>query len=128
LGAEESLRAAALPEYLRTPINNSLAVLLDDDGEDIGPDPRSFSALLRFVSDHRRWVAPGLTVNRQGAFVAVWEIPGAVRWSLAFLPVGEREWTSLEKTATQGIVRHAGKGRAETIEPPRQLRQSIQVY
>src|SRR5713101_4639335 len=81
----ERLRAAALPDPLRLSINNSLTVLLEDDDDGIVPDDRSFAALLKFISDHPRWVAPGLTVNRQGAFIAVWEIPGVFRWSLAFL-------------------------------------------
>ena len=81
----ERLRAAALPDPLRLSINNSLTVLLEDDGDGAAPDDRSFAALLKFVSDHPRWVAPGLTVDRQGAFIAVWEIPGVFRWSLAFL-------------------------------------------
>ena len=124
----ERLRAAALPDPLRLSINNSLTVLLEDDGDGVAPDDRSFAALLKFVSDHPRWVAAGLTVDRQGAFIAVWEIPGVFRWSLAFLPVGDIEWTELEKSPATGVVRHAGKGRADSIELPRQLRQSILAY
>jgi hypothetical protein len=124
----ERLRAAALPDPLRLSINNSLAVLLEDDGDGIAPDDRSFAALLKFGSDHPRWVAPGLTVNRQGAFVAVWEIPGVFRWSLAFLPVGDIEWTELEKNPATEVIRHAGEGRADSIELPRQLGQSILAY
>ena len=120
----ERLRAAALPDPLRLSINNSL----EDDGDGVVPDDRSFAALLKFLSDHPRWVAPGLTVNRQGAFVAVWEIPGVFRWSLEFLPVGDVEWTELEKTSATEVVRHAGKGQADSIELPRQLRQSILAY
>jgi hypothetical protein len=114
----ERLRAAALPDPLRLSINNSLTVLLEDDSDGIVPDDRSFEALLKFVSDHPRWVAPGLTINRQGAFIAVWEIPGVFRWSLAFLPVGDIEWTELEKIPNAGAVRHTGKGRADSIELP----------
>jgi hypothetical protein len=124
----ERLRAAALPEPLRLSINNSLRVLLEDDSDGIAPDDRSFAALLKFVSDHPRWVAPGLSVDRQGAFIAVWEIPGVFRWSLTFLPVGDIEWTELEKNPATEVVRHAGKGRADSIELPRQLRQSILAY
>jgi hypothetical protein len=50
------------------------------------------------------------------------------RWSLAFLPVGDIEWTELEKTPGTEVVRHAGKGQADSIELPRQLRQSILAY
>jgi hypothetical protein len=121
----ESLRAQGLPDPWRTSIENSLVALLEDDDDGIVPDHRSFSALLKFIKDHPRWLPPGLTVNRQGTFVAVWEDPGVFRWSLAFLPVGDIEWTSLEKTPKEGLVRHTGKGRAESIEVPRQLRQSI---
>jgi hypothetical protein len=103
-------------------------VLLEDDGDGVLPDERSFAALLKFLSNHSRWVAPGLTVNRQGAFVAVWEIPGVFRWSLAFLPVGEIEWTTLEKSPNTEVVRHAGRGRADAIELPWQLRQTILAY
>jgi len=124
----ERLRAAALPDPLRLSINNSLTVLLEDDGDGVAPDDRSFAALLKFVSDHPRWVAPGLTVNRQGAFIAVWEIPGVFRWSLAFLAVGDIDWTDLEKSPAAGVVRHAGKSRADSNELPRQLRQSILAY
>jgi hypothetical protein len=124
----ERLRAAALPEPLRLSIHNSLGVLLEDDGDGVAPDDRSFAALLKFVSGHPRWIAPGLTINRQGAFTAVWEIPGVFRWSLTFLPVGDIEWTELEKSPAAGLVRHAGKGRADSIELPRQLRQSILAY
>jgi hypothetical protein len=124
----ERLRAAALPDPLRLSINNSLTVLLEDDSDGIVPDDRSFAALLKFISDHPRWVAPGLTVNRQGAFIAVWEIPGVFRWSLIFLPVGDIEWTELEKSPNAGVVRHTGKGRDGSIEVPRQLRQSILAY
>jgi hypothetical protein len=124
----ERLRAAALPDPLRLSINNSLAVLLEDDGDGVMPDDRSFATLLEFLSHYPRWVAPGLTVDRQGAFVAIWEIPGVFRWSLAFLPVGEIEWTALEKSPNADIVRHTGRGRADAIELPRQLRQSILAY
>jgi len=124
----ERLRAAALPDPLRLSINNNLAVLLEEDGDGVVPDDRSFAMLLKFLSDHPRWIAPGLTVNRQGAFIAVWEIPGVFRWSLAFLPVGDIEWTELEKSPATGVVRHAGTGRADSIELPRQLRQSILAY
>lgn len=125
----ELLRAAALPGPLRLSINNSLTVLIEDDGDGVVPDVRSFAALLKFVSDHPRWVAPGLTVNPQGAFIAVWEVPGVFRWSLAFLPVGDIEWTELgKKGPNAGVVRHTGKGRADSIELPRQLRQRILAY
>jgi hypothetical protein len=124
----DRLRAAALPDPLRLSIKNSLTMLLEDDGDGVAPDVRSFAALLKFISDRPRWVAPGLTINRQGAFVAVWEIPGVFRWSLTFLPVGDIEWTELEKSPAAGLVRHAGKGRADSIELPRQLRQSILAY
>jgi hypothetical protein len=124
----QRLRAAALPDPLRLSINNSLRVLLEDDGDGVAPDVRSFATLLKFISDRPRWVAPGLTINRQGAFVAVWEIPGVFRWSLAFLPIGDIEWTELEKTPATEVVRHAGKGQADSIELPRQLRQSILAY
>ena len=97
----DRLRAAALPDPLRLSIKNSLTMLLEDDGDGVAPDVRSFAALLKFISDRPRWVAPGLTINRQGAFVAVWEIPGVFRWSLVFLPVGDIEWTALEKTQPQ---------------------------
>src|SRR5271165_2373372 len=124
----ERLRAAALPDPLRLSIYDSLGVLLEGDGGGVAPDDRSFAALLKFLSDHHRWVAPGITVNRQGAFIAVWEIPGVFRWSLAFLPVGDIEWTELQKTPSAGVVRHIGKCRPDTIELPRQLRQSILAY
>jgi hypothetical protein len=84
----DRLRAAALPDPLRLSIKNSLTMLLEDDGDGVAPDVRSFAALLKFISDRPRWVAPGLTINRQGAFVAVWEIPGVFRWSLVFSPSG----------------------------------------
>lgn len=120
----DGLRAQGLPDPVRTSVENSLVVLLEDD-DDIVPDYRSFSALLKFVKDHPQRIAPGLTINRQGIFVAVWEDPGVFRWSLAFLPVGDVEWTTLEKSPEEGLVRRTGKGRAESIELPRQLRQSI---
>ena len=123
----ERLRAAALADPLRLSINNSLAVLLEDDGDGVVPDDRSFAALLKFLSDHPRWVAPGLTGQPTGD-VAVWDIPGVFRWSLAFLPVGEIEWTTLEKGPNTEVVRHAGRGRADSIELPPQLRQSILAY
>jgi len=78
--------------------------------------------IAQFISNQ------ALTVNRQGAFIAVWEIPGVFRWSLIFLPVGDIEWTELEKNPATEVVRHAGKGRADSIELPRQLRQSILAY
>jgi hypothetical protein len=84
--------------------------------------------LLNFLSDHPRWVAPGLTVDRQGAFVAIWDIPGVFRWSLTFLPVGEIEWTELEKRPNAEVVRHTGRSRADSIELPQQLRQRILAY
>jgi hypothetical protein len=112
----ERLRAVALPDPLRLSINNSLRVLLEDDGDGVAPDHRSFAALLKFVSDHPRWVAPGLTVNRQGAFTAVWKIPGVFRWSLTFFPAGDIEWTELEKGPSAGVVRRTGKDRADSIE------------
>jgi hypothetical protein len=124
----ERLRAAALPDPLRLSIGNSLAVLLEDDGDGVVSDDRSFAMLLKFLSDHPRWVAPGLTVNPQGAFVAIWEIPGVFRWSLTFLPIGEIEWTELEKSPNAELVRHSGRVRAESIELPRQLRHSILAY
>jgi hypothetical protein len=124
----ERLRAAALPEPLRLSINNSLCVLLEDDSDGVAPDDRSFAALLKFVSDHPRWIAPGLTIDQHGAFIAVWEIPGAFRWSLPFLRGGDIEWTELEKSPTAGVVRRTGKDRADSIELPRQLRQSILAY
>jgi hypothetical protein len=124
----ERLRAAALPDPLRLSINNSLAVLIEDDGDGVMPDDRSFATLLKFLSDHPRWVAPGLTVDRQGAFVAISEVPSVFRWLLAFLPVGEIEWTALEKSPTADIVRRTGRGRADAIELPQQLRQSILAY
>jgi hypothetical protein len=121
----ESVRAQGLPDPWRTSIENSLSVLLEDDDDGIVPDHRSFSALLKFIKDHPRWVAPGLTVNGQGTFVAFWEDPGVFRWSLAFLPIGVVEWTELEKSPKEGLVRRTGKGRAESIELPGQLRQRI---
>jgi hypothetical protein len=124
----ERLRAAALPDPLRLSIGNSLAVLLEDDGDGVVPDDRSFAMLLNFLSDHPRWVAPGLTVDRQGAFVAIWDIPGVFRWSLTFLPVGEIEWTELEKRPNAEVVRHTGRSRADSIELPQQLRQRILAY
>jgi len=124
----DRLRAAALPDPLRLSIKNSLTMLLEDDGDGVAPDVRSFAALLKFISDRPRWVAPGLTINRQGAFVAVWEIPGVFRWSLVFLPVGDIEWTALEKTPAKRWLDTPAKGRADSIELPRQLRQSILAY
>jgi hypothetical protein len=121
----ERLRAAGLPDRLRSSIDRSLAVFFEDLCDGITPDERSFSALLGFVSDHRRWNAPGLAINRRGDFIAVWEVPGAFRWSLEFLPTGEIEWTGLEKSQEAGLVRRTGKGHAGSIELPRQLRQSI---
>jgi hypothetical protein len=50
----QRLRTAALPEPLRLSIDNGLRVLLEDDGDGIAPDDRSFAALLKFVSDHPR--------------------------------------------------------------------------
>jgi hypothetical protein len=100
-------------------------MLLDDDDGGVKPDERSFSELLKFVSQHPRWVAPGLTLNKRGTFGVVWEIPGVFRWSLEFLPMGDIEWTELEKGPNTGIVRHTDRGRPESIETPRQLRQSI---
>lgn len=124
----ERLRAAALPDPLRLSISNSLAVLLEDDGDGVVPDDRSFAMLLKFLSDRPRWIAPGLTVNRQAAFVAIWEVPSVFRWSLTFLPIGEIEWTELEKSPNGEVVRHAGKAHADSIELPRQLRESILAY
>jgi hypothetical protein len=124
----EHLRAAALPDPLRLSVNNSLSVLLEDDGDGVVPDDRSFATLLKFLSDRPRWIAPGLTVDRQGAFVAIWEVPGVFRWSLTFLPVGEIEWTALEKSPNGELVRHTGRGRTDSIELPHQQRQSILAY
>ena len=121
----ERLSSVGLPDRLRSSIDNSLAVFLEDDCDGITPDERSFSALLKFVSDHPRWVPPGLAINRRGDFIAVWEVPGAFRWSLEFLPSGEIECTELERSQEAGLVRRTGKGRADSIELPRQLRQSI---
>ena len=124
----ERLRAAALTDPLRLSIGSSLAVLLEDDGDGVVPDDRSFATLLKFLSDRPRWIAPGGTVNRQGAFVAIWEVPSVFRWSLTFLPVGEIEWTALEKSPNGEVVRHTGRGGADSIELPHQLRQSILAY
>jgi hypothetical protein len=121
----ERLRAAGLQERLRTSIDRSLAVFFDDACDGITPDERSFTALLKFVSDHRLWRAPGLTINRRGDFIAVWEIPGVFRWSLEFLPNGDIEWTELEKSQKASVVRNAGRGRADSVELPLQLKQSI---
>jgi hypothetical protein len=41
----EHLRAAALPDPLRSSTTNSLAVLLEDEDDEV-PDDRSFAALL----------------------------------------------------------------------------------
>ncbi len=90
-------------------------MLLDHDDDGIAPDHRSFAAL--------RWVPPGLTVNRQGAFIAVWEIPGVFRWLLEFRTVGGIEWTVLERSSEAGVVRRTGRGQADSIELPWQLRQ-----
>jgi hypothetical protein len=53
-----------------------------------------------------------------------WRVPLVAR----ILPVGDIEWTALEKTPATEVVGHAGKGRADSIELPRQLRQSILAY
>jgi hypothetical protein len=50
------------------------------------------------------------------------------RRSLAFLLVGDIEWTELEKNPATEVVRRTGKDRADSIELPRQLRQSILAY
>jgi hypothetical protein len=121
----ESLRAQGLPDHLRGSIENSLTVLLEDDGDGIIPDNRSFGAMLKFVSDHRKWVAPGLTIDQRGTFVAVWEIPGTFRWSLAFLPVGTIEWTILERSPKSALERSSGTGSAESIHLPSELQKSI---
>jgi hypothetical protein len=42
----DPLRAAALPEPLRLSIKNSLTMLLEEDGDGIASDDRSFAALL----------------------------------------------------------------------------------
>lgn len=123
----QHLRSQGLPNCLRTSIENSLVILLDDDGDGIKPDDRSFAALLKFVSAHRDWAAPGLTLDRRGIFVAVWEIPGTFRWSLAFVPAGSIEWTILERGPRSAPVRSAGTASAESIQLPPELQKSIWV-
>jgi hypothetical protein len=121
----ERLREQGLPAHLLASIGKSLDVLLEEDEDGVRPNERSFQALLRFISDHRRWVAPGLAINRRGDFIAVWEIPGVVRWSIEFLPSGEVEWTVLEKTSGTGPVRRSDTARAESLPVPERLRTSI---
>jgi len=121
----ERLRAAGLPERLQSSIGKSLAVFFEDDCDGITPDERSFAALLSFVSNHRRWVTPGLTINQRGDFIAVWEISGIFRWSIEFLPDGCVAWTELEKSPKAEVIRRSGRGRADALELPQQLRRTI---
>jgi hypothetical protein len=99
------LEDARLPGPLSQSIWGSLTYFLERDGDPIEPDLKSLQLLLAYIADHKDWRPPGLGLDKDGVIEAVWEAPNVFRWSLEFLPVGEVQWTYLEKNDKGGIMR-----------------------
>jgi hypothetical protein len=111
------LNQADLPELLRRQIGDTLAILLEDDGETVAPNIESFSALLRYLAQHREVAAPAIGVNHDRLFIAVWQEPG-FRLSYEFEPAGHIHWLLTENSSVQD-----GRDNPEKApRPPRTLR------
>jgi len=108
---------AALPEDTKASLRASLEVLLEDL-DDWYPDKASFNGMIEFVTAHKEWVDPALSITTEGFFKLMWEIPGS-QWILDFLPSGQVQWTTLTRDPAGRVTRNAGRAaRARSASAP----------
>jgi hypothetical protein len=91
----DRLSQVDLPAPIRTPIWDSLTVLLEDDGETRAPNTTSFRALLRFLDQHRDLPPPSIGITPAGYFSAGWQ-DSTLRFTLEFMTAGYVRWVRVE--------------------------------
>jgi hypothetical protein len=109
----EELNRSELPEAIRAPIGNVLKIFLEEDEETVAPNPASFRVFLNFLRSHRDLPMPSIGVNRNGAFVTVWQSP-SYRLSYEFLPNDTVQWASTERRQGMIAVRE-GTSRSDAL-------------
>jgi hypothetical protein len=88
-------------------LHKQLTALLDDEQEladaSVRPSMASFAGLIQFLQRNKGLKHPGLSLDQQGRFVAVWQPRNRAKISITFKGLTSANWIAIDRSGPEAM-------------------------